>query len=99
GGLVEAETTALVTSGHRLGGNLALLELDDGLDAPQERVFDRRKRGLREILSGGLQQERVLAVLHARDDPLPRRCGWVGRLVALILVLRPVAGDRVDVEA
>ena len=48
---------------------------------------------------GRLDEQRVLAVLDARDDPLARGLRGIDDLLVFVLVLGPVAGDRVDPEA
>src|SRR5206468_3367949 len=98
-GLIEEEACALVARRHRLGKDFALLELKDRLDAAQEGVLQRSERGLLPLLARRLEQQRVLAVLHAGDDPLARRSGRIRGLVSLVLVLCPIAGDGADVES
>jgi hypothetical protein len=46
--------------------------LEDGLDATQERVLQGGDGGLGQRLVEGREEERVLVVLYAGDDPLPR---------------------------
>jgi len=95
---VEEEAVAIVAGGHRLGEDLALLELELLLDAAQERVLQGGEGLLREARVGGLEEERVLAVLDARHDPLARRGGGVLLLLGLVGVARPLARDGVDAE-
>ena len=57
---------------------------------------DRRK-----LLADGLEQERILAVLNAGDDPLPGRGRGIGRTLVRVVVLvpGPVPRYRIDAEA
>jgi hypothetical protein len=98
GRLVEEEAGAEVARGHRLGEHLALLELEHRLDAAQERVLHGHEGRGRDVGVERLEQERVLAVLHARHDPLARARRRVGRLVALVVVLRPGPEHGIDAE-
>jgi hypothetical protein len=54
GRLVQKEAAALLARGHPLREDLAPFELEDRLDAAEERVLQRRQRGLRQPLPGGL---------------------------------------------
>ena len=101
GGLVEQKTLADVTRRHRLREHLALFELEHRLDATQDRMLHRGQRDFRKSLAGGSEEERVLAVLNAGDDPLPRRGRGIGGALVGVFVLAPgpVSRYRIDAKA
>ena len=101
GGLVKQEALANVARRHRLGEHLAFLELEHRLDAAQDRMLHGGQRDLGKRVAGGPEEQRILAVLHAGDDPLPRRGRGVGCLLVrlFLLVPGPVPRNRIDAEA
>ena len=100
GGLVEEETLADVTRGHRLGKHLAFFELEHRLDATQDRMLQGGQRDLRRFV-GGLEEERVLPILNAGDNQLPSRRRGVECVLVRVVVLvpGPVSGNRIDAKA
>ena len=101
GGLVEQEAVANVAGGHRLGEHLPFLELEHRLDATQDRMLHGGQRDLGQGVVDGPEEQRILAVLHAGDDPLPGRGRGVECLLVrlFLLVPGPVPRYRIDAEA
>ena len=100
GGFVEQKAVAHIARGHRLGKDLALLELVRRLDAAQDRMLNGDLRNIGKSVDG-TKEKRILVVLNAGDDPLQGRGrGVKGALVrVVVLAPGPVAGYRIDAEA
>jgi hypothetical protein len=101
GGLVEEEAAAIVAGGQRLGGELAVFDLELALDGALEGGLQRRHDGAAEGL-GGVDEEAVAGVFDVGDHALllgGRGLVRLGVELFRVLLARPDPALGVEEEA
>ena len=95
----QKEAAPILTGRHRFGEDLTFFKLEHRFDATEDRVLDRGEGCGGEGTVDRFKEEGVLAVLHARYNPLSGRSGRIDRVFVLVLILRPVTRYGIDAES